>query len=77
VGGRKIMSTTNVKTLAERHDNLRQECMRVARHMKLIAAQDRKEAEFAELKALKELRLANATFLEGEGELLMRAAKEI
>jgi hypothetical protein len=64
------------KSLAEKHDDLRQMCIRIARHMKMVAAQDRKEALFAE-KPIKDLRMSSAEYLDGEAELLTKAAEEI
>lgn len=66
-----------MKTLVQKHDDLRQTCMRVARHMKMVAAQDRKEAAFAETKALKDFWITSAAHLEGEAETLEKAAEEI
>ena len=65
------------KSLAEKHDDLRQTCIRVARHMKMVAAQDRKEAVGEESKAIRDLKTSNATYLDGEAELLTKAAGEI
>ena len=65
------------KSLAEKHDDLRQTCIRVARHMKMVAAQDRKEAVGEESKAIRDLKTSNATYLEDEAASLVRAAEEV
>jgi hypothetical protein len=65
-----------MKTLAERHDDLRQTCVRVARHMKMVAEQDRKDAVSEESKTIRDLKTANARYLDEEAETLVKAAEE-
>ena len=43
----------------------------------MVAAQDRKEAVGEESKAIRDLKTSNATYLEDEAALLVRAAEEI
>jgi hypothetical protein len=45
--------------------------------MKLVASQDRKEAQSAESKALRDFLEASAKYLEEEAKLLTKAAEEV
>lgn len=70
--------TERLRDLIERHDLLRQRVLAAARRLKIVASAEREHSLFTGGNSeRREHAEANATFLDGEAELLTRAAEEI